>query len=44
MTIESAAGNPAAIRRAYAELLTFLDELETDPSPETTGLYFRLCG
>lgn len=43
MTIESAAGNPAAIRRAYAELLTFLDELETDPSPETTDLYNHLC-
>jgi DNA-binding SARP family transcriptional activator len=36
MRIEDAAGNPTAVRRAYDELLTYLEDFGAEPSSETT--------
>jgi hypothetical protein len=42
MRIEDTAGNATAVRAAYTELVTYLGDLESAPSPETTRLYGRL--
>jgi hypothetical protein len=42
MRIEDTAGNTIAVRAAYTELVTYLGDLESAPSPETTTLYGRL--
>jgi hypothetical protein len=42
MTLEHQAGNLAAVKGAYVELLGFLADLDTDPSDATVNLYQRL--
>jgi hypothetical protein len=42
MRIEDTAGNTTAVRAAYTELVTYLGDLESAPSSETTSLYGRL--
>ena len=42
MRIEDAVGNTTAVRAAYTELVTYLGDLESAPSPETTSLYGHL--
>ena len=42
MRIEDAAGNATAVRVAYNELRAYLDDLESEPSPDTRSLYGQL--
>ena len=44
MRIEQQAGNSAAVRAAYRELLSFLDDLDAEPSLATCALYEELLG
>ena len=44
MRIEQQAGNLAAVRSAYRELLSFLDDLDAEPSLATCALYEELLG
>lgn len=44
MRVESVAGNHAGVVAAYDELVTYLADLETQPSPATTALYHELIG
>jgi len=44
MRIEQQAGNLAAVRSAYRELLSFLDDLDAEPSLATCALYEELVG
>jgi DNA-binding SARP family transcriptional activator len=43
MHIEDAAGNPTAIRRAYSELIAYLDDFDAEPSDDTLNLYGQLA-
>jgi len=43
MRVESEAGNPAAVRSAYQELVSLLDDLDTEPSDATVDLYGQLA-
>lgn len=42
MRVEHHAGNHAGIVAAYSELTVYLADLDTDPSPTTTGLFNEL--
>jgi len=42
LRVEHRAGNLAGVRAAYDELVTYLADLETEPSPATTALYHDL--
>ncbi len=42
MRIEDAAGNTTAIKSAFNELLSYLDDIESAPSEETASLYRQL--
>jgi nucleoid-associated protein YgaU len=42
MRVEHDAGNLAGVTAAYEELVTYLTDLETEPSPATTVLYHDL--
>lgn len=42
MRVEHHAGNLAAVTAAYEELVTYLTDLETEPSPATDGLFREL--
>ncbi|MCU0271092.1 MAG: hypothetical protein MUF83_20960 [Acidimicrobiales bacterium] len=41
MRIEDAAGNTTAVRAVYRELLDYLEDLDAEPSAETTAFYER---
>ena len=42
MRVEHHSGNLAGVSAAYEELVTYLADLETEPSPSTTALYREL--
>ena len=44
MRLEHQAGNLTAVRSAYSALVSFLDELEAEPSSATLELYRQLTG
>ena len=39
MHVEHRGGNLPGVSAAYEELVTYLADLETEPSPSTTALY-----
>lgn len=43
MRIEDAARNPTAVRRAYDELLTYLEDFGAEPTADTTALFRTLA-
>lgn len=43
MRVEHHAGNLAGVTAAYEELVTYLDDLETEPSPATSALFHELA-
>ena len=43
MCVEHHAGNLAGVTAAYEELVTYLDDLETEPSPATSALFHDLA-
>ena len=42
MRVEHHAGNLAGVTAAYEELVTYLNDLETEPSPATSALFHDL--
>lgn len=43
MRVEHHAGNLPGVTAAYEELVTYLDDLETEPSPATSALFHELA-